>query len=185
MGIALAAVLYPIVNQTLWRELDERPALEWKSFGILVGLIAIINLLVLADSPIILYPMAYLSALGTLSLLVFVFAILWIMIMRQDNTFVHAHQLWFPLLSGLTLALLMLLSFDLLLQFTGTWSGFPGCRDKLPSLRGVSLPKQSPHNWRLLVGKNILLAMTTIKRRKNGTITRCFFRIRPFSQRRT
>ncbi len=87
MGIALAAVLYPIVNQTLWRELDSRPALEWKSFGILVGLIMGINLLILTDSPIVLYPIAYLSALGTLSLLVIVFSILWIMIMRQDNTF--------------------------------------------------------------------------------------------------
>ncbi len=98
MGIALAAVLYPIVNQTLWREVDDRPALEWKSFGILVGLIVIINLLILTDSPIILYPIAYLSALGTLSLLVIVFAILWIMIMRQDNTFENPRQLWLPLL---------------------------------------------------------------------------------------
>ena len=127
MGIALAAVLYPVVNQTLWRELDDRPALEWKPFGILVGLIAVLNLLVLADSPIVLYPIAYLSALGTLSLLVIVFAILWIMIMRQDNTFDHPRQLWLPFLSGFTLAMLMILSIDLLrLQFTGTWSGFPG-----------------------------------------------------------
>lgn len=127
MGIALAAVLYPIVNQTLWRDLDDRPALEWKSFGMLVGSIIILNLLVLIDNPIILYPIAYLSALGTLSLLVIVFAILWIMIMRQDNGFEHAHQLWLPFLSGFTLAMLMILSIDLLrLQFTGTWSGFPG-----------------------------------------------------------
>ena len=127
MGIALAAVLYPIVNQTLWRETDDRPALEWKSFGILVGLVAVINLLVLTESPIILYPIAYLSALGTLSLLVIVFAILWVMLMRQDNEFEHPRQLWLPLLSGFTLAMLMILSIDLLrLQFTGTWSGFPG-----------------------------------------------------------
>ncbi|MBK9208220.1 MAG: DUF2085 domain-containing protein [Anaerolineales bacterium] len=127
MGIALAAVLYPVINQTLWREMDDRPALEWKSFGMLVGLIAVINLIILTDSPIILYPIAYLSALGTLSLLVIVFAILWIMLMRQDNEFEHARQLWLPFLSGFTLAMLMLLSIDLLrLQFTGTWSGFPG-----------------------------------------------------------
>jgi len=127
MGIALAAVLYPIVNQTLWRELDEHPALEWKSFGILVGLIAIINLLVFADSPIILYPMAYLSTLGVLSLLVIVFTILWIMIMRQDNTYENPRQLWLSLLSGFTLAILMILSIDVLrLQLTGTWGGFPG-----------------------------------------------------------
>lgn len=127
MGIALAAVLYPVVNQTLWREIEDRPALEWKSFGILVGLIVMLNLLVLTDNPIILYPIAYISALGTLSLLVIVFAILWIMIMRQDNTFEHPRQLWLPLLSGFTVAMLMVLGIDLLrLQFTGTWSGFPG-----------------------------------------------------------
>jgi len=127
MGIALAAVLYPIINQTLWRELDNRPALEWKSFGILVGLVAVINLLILTESPIILYPIAYLSALGTLSLLVIVFTMLWVMIMRQDNTFENIRQLWLPVLGGFTLAMLMILSIDLLrLQLTGTWSGFPG-----------------------------------------------------------
>lgn len=127
MGIALAVVLYPIVNQTLWREVDDRPALEWKSFGALIGLTILVNLLILTDSSIVLYPIAYLSALGTLSLLVIVFAILWIMIMKQDNTFEHPMQLLFPVLAGLTLALLMILSIDLFrLQLTGTWSGFPG-----------------------------------------------------------
>ncbi len=127
MGIALAAVLYPVINQSLWRELDDRPALEWKNFGILVALVIVVNLLVLTDSLIVLYPIAYLSALGTLSLLVLVFTILWIIIMKQDNTFDNIKQLWLPLASGLTLALLMILSIDLLrLQFTGTWSGFPG-----------------------------------------------------------
>ncbi len=127
MGIVLAAVLYPIINQTLWREMDDRPALEWKSFGTLVGVTTLINLLILTDSPIILYPIAYISALGTLSLLVMVFAILWIIIMKQDNTFDHAGQLWLPFASGFTLALLLILSIDLLrLQLTGTWGGFPG-----------------------------------------------------------
>jgi uncharacterized membrane protein len=127
MGIALAMVLYPVVNQSLWREMDDRPALEWKNFGILIALIAVLNLLVLTDSPIVLYPIAYISALGTLSLLVLVFTILWIIIMKQDNTFDNIRQLWLPFASGVTLALLMILSIDLLrLQFTGTWNGFPG-----------------------------------------------------------
>lgn len=127
MGIALAAVLYPVVNQTLWRELDNRPALDGKSLGILIAVIAAVNLLILTDSPIILYPIAYISALGTLSLLVMVFMILWIIIMKQDNTFDHPHQLWLAFASGVTLALLLILGIDLLrLQFTGTWGGFPG-----------------------------------------------------------
>jgi uncharacterized membrane protein len=127
MGIALAAVLYPVVNQTLWLQTDERPALEWKSFGILVGVLVIFNLLVLTESPIVLYPIAYLSALGTLSLLVIVFGMLWMMIMREDSTYTSARQLLMPILSGLTLALLLVVSIDVArLQFTGTWSGLPG-----------------------------------------------------------
>jgi len=127
MGIALGAVLFPVVNQTLWRTIDDRPTLEWKSLGILVAIIAAINLLILTDSPIVLYPIAYISALGTLSLLVTVFMILWIIIMKQDNAFESPRQLWLAFASGLTLALILILSIDLLrLQFTGTWNGFPG-----------------------------------------------------------
>jgi uncharacterized membrane protein len=127
MGIALAAMLYPVINQSLWRTLDDRPALEWKQLGVLVAGIIGINLLVLTDSPFVLYPIAYISALGTLSLLVIVFGLLWTIIMKQDNTFEHPRQLWLAFASGLTLALLLILSIDLLrLQFTGTWSGFPG-----------------------------------------------------------
>lgn len=127
MGIALAAMLYPVINQSLWRTLDDRPALEWKQLGILVAGIIGINLLILTDSPIVLYPIAYISALGTLSLLVIVFGLLWTIIMKQDNTFEHPRQLWLAFASGLTLALLLILSIDLVrLQFTGTWNGFPG-----------------------------------------------------------
>lgn len=127
MGIALAAMLYPVINQSLWRTLDDRPALEWKQLGALIVGIIVINLLILTDSPYVLYPIAYISALGTLSLLVIVFGLLWTILMKQDNTFDHPRQLWLAFASGLTLALLLILSIDLMrLNFTGTWSGFPG-----------------------------------------------------------
>ncbi|MBL8091183.1 MAG: DUF2085 domain-containing protein [Anaerolineales bacterium] len=127
MGIALASVLFPVINQTIWREPTNDYALNRKSFSILVAIIIVINLLILTDSPIILYPIAYISALGTLSLLVLVFMILWMIMMRQDNTFEHWTQLWLPFASGLTLALLLILGIDLLrLTMTGTWNGFPG-----------------------------------------------------------
>lgn len=127
MGIALASVLFPVINQTIWREPTDDYALNRKNFSVLVALVIVINLLILTDSPIILYPIAYLSALGTLSLLVLVFMILWMIMMRLDNSFDHWTQLWLPFAAGLTLALLMILGIDLLrLNLTGTWSGFPG-----------------------------------------------------------
>jgi len=127
MGIALAAVLYPIVQQTVWRESDERPALGWKTFGILTAIVFLVDLLVLTDSPIVLYPVAILSTLGVLGLLTMVFSILWMIIMRTENSFDHFGQLWLSGAAGLTLALLLIVGIDLLrFSFTGTWSGFPG-----------------------------------------------------------
>ena len=127
MGIALAVVLYPIVNQTLWRELDERPALEWKTFAALVVITLLVNFGILTDSPIILYPVSCSSAFGTLALFSIVFAMLWIMIMRMDNTFDHPRQLWLAAVSGLTVSLIFILSIDLFrYKLTGTWGGFPG-----------------------------------------------------------
>lgn len=127
MGIALAAVLYPIVQQTVWRESDERPALGWKTFGILTAIVFLVDLLVLTDSPIVLYPVAILSTLGVLGLLTMVFSILWMIIMRTENSFDTFGQLWLSGVAGLTLALLLIVGIDLLrFSFTGTWSGFPG-----------------------------------------------------------
>ena len=127
MGLALAAVLYPTVNQTIWRRADDRPVLEWKSFGILVAIVLLVNFLILTDSVIVLYPVALLSTLGVLTLLIMVFSILWMIIMRLENSFENVRQLWLSAAAGLTLALLLILSIDLVrFQLTHTWSGFPG-----------------------------------------------------------
>jgi hypothetical protein len=50
----------------------------------------------------------------------------WMMVMRQDNTFEKLTQLWMPVLAGTTLAFLMITVIDLLrFKLTGTWGGFP------------------------------------------------------------
>ena len=126
MGIAMASVLFPVVNQTLWRDIDKNPALNWKEFGILLGIILLIDLGILYDQPAFLYPIAFLSVLGVLALLTMVFSIVWVIIMRQENSFDRLKQLWMPATAGLTLAFLMISVIDLLrLNLTGTWGGFP------------------------------------------------------------
>ncbi len=127
MGLAMSAVLYPLYNQSLWRALKQQRALEWPQFGLLAGIILLIDLGMLSGSALILYPVAIISSLGVLALLGMVFSIVWIMLMRQDNVFEHLRQLWLPALAGLTLAFLLILSIDLLrFSLTHTWSGFPG-----------------------------------------------------------
>ena len=126
MGIALASILFPAFNQSTWAVNDPSPALSWKKLGILTGIVIIVNLLVLTDSPIVLYPIAILSVLGVLALLIIVFSMAWLLIMRQENVFDSLTQMWLPFLAGTTLALLMITAIDLLrFKLTGTWGGFP------------------------------------------------------------
>jgi hypothetical protein len=126
MGIALASVLYPAFSQSAWKDYDPAPALDWKKLASLIGMILIVDLLILTESPIILYPIAIISVLGILSLLGMVFSMVWVMIMRQENTFDKLTQMWMPFLAGATLAFLMITVIDLLrFRLTGTWGGFP------------------------------------------------------------
>lgn len=126
MGIALASILYPAFNQSAWKNADPDRALSWKKLGILIGSILLVDLAVLTESPVILYPIAFLSVLGVLALLVIVFSMVWILIMRQENDFVALQQMWLPFLAGITLAFLMIGAIDLLrFQLTGTWGAFP------------------------------------------------------------
>jgi uncharacterized membrane protein len=126
MGVAMASMLYPVVNQSLWRAVDERPALTWKELSALVALLLLVDLGILSESAVVLYPIAFMSVLGVLALLTMVFGMLWIIVMRQENTFETYRQLWLAALAGFTLALLLISALDLVrLRLTGTWGGFP------------------------------------------------------------
>ena len=126
MGIALASILYPAFNQSAWKESDPDRALSWKKLGILTGIILLVDLIILTENPVILYPIAILSVLGVLALLILVFSMVWILIMRQENEFSSIKELWMPFLGGVTLAFLMIGAIDLLrFQLTGTWGAFP------------------------------------------------------------
>ena len=127
MGMTMAFFLFPAFNQSVWRDLDMAPVVDaFPRFFAIVGILLAIDLAILTESPIVLYPIAFISALGVLALLSMVFSIVWLMIMRQDNTFAQVKELWLPILAGFTLALLMILAIDLFrLQLTGTWGAFP------------------------------------------------------------
>lgn len=126
MGLGLAAILYPAFNQTAWADAEEKPALDWKGFLIVIGITALVNLLVLTESPVVLYPAAFISAGGVIVLLTMVYSILWTMLTGQDNKFTRLRQMWLALLAGVTIAFIQILGIDLLrLWLTGTWGAFP------------------------------------------------------------
>ncbi len=128
MGLGIAALLYPAFNQSVWMDFDDQHAAlpDWKAFGLLLGIQIVLDLLVLTRSPVILYPLAIVSALGVWLLLTMVYTIVWVMITRQDNKFKQFRQLWVVLLAGLTITIIQTASIDMLrFWLTGTWGGFP------------------------------------------------------------
>jgi uncharacterized membrane protein len=126
MGLGLAAILYPAFNQTAWADADGRPALGWKGLLILIGITVVIDLLVLTESPIVLYPVAFISAGGVIVLLTMVYSVVWTMLMGEDGKYTRLRQMWLALLAGLTIAFIQILAIDLLrFWLTGTWGAFP------------------------------------------------------------
>ena len=127
MGMGMGAILYAAFNQSAWKKVDMRPALkDWRDLGILAGILYLVAFAILTESIIVLYPIAYISVFGVLALLSLIFSVVWIMIMRQENSFTSLKEIWIALLAGFTLALIMILVIDLLrLRMTGTWGAFP------------------------------------------------------------
>jgi len=125
-GLVVAALLYPAFQQSLWKQREHRPALEdYRSLGALLCLGLLLDLLILSENPLVLYPLALFSAAGVLVLLSMVYGMLWVMLWRIENRVERARQLLPPLLTGLVFALLQIALLDFLrYRLTGTWAGF-------------------------------------------------------------
>jgi uncharacterized membrane protein len=126
VGLGIAAVLVPVVNQTLWQTYDGRPALEgWRQFLPLLGLAGVLDLAVLSDNPLLLYPLALLSGASIFVILGLVYAIVWIMLGRRENRYMRYRDLWVPLMAGFLTALVQIAALDAgRFWLTHTWAGF-------------------------------------------------------------
>jgi uncharacterized membrane protein len=126
MGLVIAIALYPAFNQSVWREWDHRPAIG--GFVPLVGLLALalfVDVLVLTENPLLLYPLSLVSAAGVLILLTMVYSMVWLMVFRTENTNLFGYRYLYPLVGGFGLALLQILLLDFARYLlTGTWDGF-------------------------------------------------------------
>jgi uncharacterized membrane protein len=127
MGLAMTVMLFPAFNQTIWADGEEKRIFpDLRLFALLVGITLALDLLTLTGSPIVLYPVAFISTIGVLLLLTMVYCMVWVMLMGQDNAFTKYSQLWLPLLAGLTIAMIQTFAIDMLrLWLTGTWGAFP------------------------------------------------------------
>jgi uncharacterized membrane protein len=126
-GLTVSALIYPVFNQTLWLDWQDRPALaSFRDLAVLAALMVIVIGLVLTENPIVLYPLALLSALGVVVLLTMLYTIGVLLVSRSQNTLQTWKQAALPLAVGLTLAIAQVGALDAVRYAAfGTWSGFP------------------------------------------------------------
>ena len=126
IGIVLSGVLYPLLGQSVWREVSLRPALYGlMDLGILFGGSTLLGLLILSQNPIILYPLILLSTAGLLFLVSLMYTMIWIILTKKENSFTSWWELRWWWIAGISSALLQIIAVDWLrFSLTGTWSGF-------------------------------------------------------------
>lgn len=104
IGVALATLIYPVFNQSMWREWKPVPVLQ--SMGELTFLLVLAAVLVMAvvtENVLILYPLALLSGVSVLMLLTLVYGTLLVTVIRRDNQ----AEVWWDLILPLSLGLIM------------------------------------------------------------------------------
>jgi hypothetical protein len=126
MGLVIAVALFPAFNASVWQQADTWPAIDGlKRLGFLILLALILDLAVLSENPLLLYPLAIVSAAGVLGLLTVVYTMLWLVLLKRENRYNGFKELLVPLIGGFGLALIQIVILDWLRYLlTGTWEGF-------------------------------------------------------------
>ena len=126
LGIAMGSVLMPVINESLWTEVNQESALStWRRFGQIVLVTAIATFTVTTEIPALLYPLAILTAADVLIILTLIFTIVWVMLAKKDNQFHSWKDVSWWLLAGFGTALALIAVMDFLrFSLTGTWDGF-------------------------------------------------------------
>ena len=109
IGVALATLVYPVFNQTMWREWKHEPVLRslWELMKLLVLVVGLVGL-VITENPLILYPLGLLSSFTVLVLLALIYATMSLTILRLDNRADSWRDLVVPLIAGLTLGIIQI-----------------------------------------------------------------------------
>jgi uncharacterized membrane protein len=126
LGLGLGALVVPGFNQAVWTRVGgSRSLASWTDLGLLLLTALGVDLLVLTENPLVLYPLALVSSLGVVFLLTIVYTMLALLLSGRENRVADPRQLVVPALIGFILAILQIAGLDVVRYvLTGTWSGF-------------------------------------------------------------
>ena len=126
LGVGIAAIILPVFHQTYWTDWQDLPLLSnWKDLLGLLLLAAGLDVMILSENPLLLYPLAILSAVTVFIILTMCYSMLWVILLKKENQYATLKSAWLPLLAGFATALVQIYLVDFLrLYFTGGWGGF-------------------------------------------------------------
>src|SRR5512146_1544601 len=88
LGSAMGVMLGAAFQQAVWKDYDSRPGLSnFKQLGFLLLAGGLIDLAVLSNNPLLLYPLAVLASLTVLVLLTLAYTMLWTLVARRQNMY--------------------------------------------------------------------------------------------------
>lgn len=126
-GLTLISVVFPIFNQSMWRNGGDRVSpignlKELAGLSILAGLVV---LLTLTQNATILLALGLISALGTVIVLTMMMTVAFVTATNRYRSYTAYPEMALALLAGLTMAITMIGLIDFArFQVTGTWGGF-------------------------------------------------------------
>lgn len=126
VGIGLSVLVFPAFRQSMLVKPEKEPVFNnWYSFLSLVGLTILMDLLILTENPLVLYPAALISAGGVIVLLTMVYSMVFVMLTNRENQSSKFSDMIFPLVVGVVASFTQVAALDLIrFLLTGTWDGF-------------------------------------------------------------
>lgn len=126
-GLALSIIVFPIFNFSLWKEPDNKPALDgFRDLGLVILLFALPMVLVVqAEIDLLLYPVAIISVLGVLTMLTMVNSLLIVIVMRREAQAVAWWDAALPIALGFGATLVEVAAIVLLRWQFGIVLGIP------------------------------------------------------------
>ena len=127
-GLAMIAILMPVVNETLWHPAVANTEPVIKNFRELAGFMlggAGIIALVLWRPPFLLYPLTFFSSFGVVLMLTLINAVFAAMILRREGSARTGNDIVPTLLLGLALAILIIWGMNAFRDAIGALVGVP------------------------------------------------------------
>jgi uncharacterized membrane protein len=125
-GVAVGTLVHAGFQQNVWKDWRAEPPLRsLRELAVLLAGAAGVGALVLSDNPLVLYPLALISAVGVLIVLSSVYTVLVLIVQGRENRAVLWLDVARPGFLGLALAVAQIGALDSVrFALTGTWSGF-------------------------------------------------------------